>query len=48
MSDTTACSSYDELPDEAKRYLARLAELCGAPIAFVGVGPDRSQTLVVS
>ena len=23
------------------------AELCGAPIAFVGVGPDRKQTLVV-
>ena len=28
-------------------YLARLSELCGAPIAFVGVGPDRVQTLVV-
>ena len=46
-SDTTACTRYDELPAEAKAYLTRLSELCGAPIAFVGVGPDRVQTLVV-
>jgi len=47
QSDTTACTSYDQLPEQAKAYLNRLAELCGAPIAFVGVGPDRAQTLVV-
>jgi adenylosuccinate synthase len=45
--DTTACTSYEQLPAPAKAYLARLGELCGAPIAFVGVGPDRTQTLVV-
>jgi adenylosuccinate synthase len=44
-SDTSGCTSYDELPERAKAYLARLAGLCGAPIAFVGVGPDRAQTL---
>jgi adenylosuccinate synthase len=46
-TDTTACTRYDQLPDQAKAYLSRLGELCGAPIAFVGVGPDRIQTLVV-
>jgi adenylosuccinate synthase len=45
--DTTACRSYDELPANAKAYLTRFAELCGAPVAFVGVGPDRAQTIVV-
>jgi adenylosuccinate synthase len=44
--DTTGCTSYGQLPDRAKAYLNRLSELCGAPIAFVGVGPDRIQTLV--
>jgi adenylosuccinate synthase len=44
--DTTACSRYTDLPQQAKAYLSRLGELCGAPIAFVGVGPDRTQTLV--
>lgn len=47
QTDTTACTRYDDLPANAKAYLDRLAELCGAPIAFVGVGPDRTQTLVV-
>jgi adenylosuccinate synthase len=45
--DTTACKSFDELPTNAKAYLARFAELCDAPVSFVGVGPDRSQTIVV-
>ena len=44
--DTTACRNYDELPANAKAYLTRFAELCGAPVAFVGVGPDREQTIV--
>ena len=47
QSDTTGCTEYSQLPDRAKAYLTRLSELCDAPIAFVGVGPDRIQTLVV-
>ncbi len=43
--DTTGCTQFGDLPTQAQTYLARLAELCGAPIAFVGVGPDRAQTL---
>ncbi len=46
-SDTTGCKRYEDLPTAAKAYLSRLAELCDAPLAFVGVGPDREQTLVV-
>ena len=46
-TDTSSCRSYEELPAAAKNYLERLGQLCGAPIAFVGVGPDRSQTIVV-
>jgi adenylosuccinate synthase len=47
QSDTTACRTYEELPANAKAYLTRFAELCGAPVAFVGIGPDRSQTIMV-
>ncbi len=48
QTDTTSCTRYDQLPEQAKAYLRRLGELCGALIAFVGVGPDRTQTLVAS
>jgi adenylosuccinate synthase len=47
QSDTTGCTAYKQLPENARTYLRRLGDLCGAPIAFVGVGPDRTQTLVV-
>ena len=46
QSDTTGCTSYAQLPPRAQHYLTRLGELCDAPIAYVGVGPDRKQTLV--
>ena len=46
MSDTTACTSYDQLPENARAYLQRLSELCDTPIKFVGVGPDRTQTII--
>jgi adenylosuccinate synthase len=38
--------SYDSLPDAAKRYIDRLAELVGAEIGIVSTGPDRRQTIV--
>jgi adenylosuccinate synthase len=44
--DTTSCRSYDDLPTNAKAYLTRFADLCDAPVAYIGVGPDREQTIV--
>lgn len=46
--DTMSCRDYADLPAAAKAYLTRFAELCGVPVAFVGVGPERHQTLVVN
>ncbi len=44
---TATARSYHELPGAARRYLERLAELVGAEIAIVSVGPKRDQTLTV-
>ncbi len=46
QQDTTDCKEFDDLPVNAKAYLQRLSDLCGTPVKFVGVGPDRTQTLV--
>ncbi len=35
-----------QLPDEARRYLDRLADLAGVPIDIVSTGPERDQTIV--
>ena len=37
-------TSYDELPTNAKAYVARVQELAGVPARFVSVGPGREQT----
>jgi adenylosuccinate synthase len=36
-----------DLPDNARRYLDRIEELCGAPISVVGVGPGREENVVL-
>jgi adenylosuccinate synthase len=46
MSDTTKITRFEDLSANAKAYLARFSKLCSAPVAFVGVGPDRVQTLI--
>ena len=42
---TSNCRSFAELPVRARRYLARLEELCECPIALVSVGSERNQTI---
>ena len=41
----TGIREYDKLPENAKKYLARLEELLEIPISIVSVGPDRDQTI---
>jgi adenylosuccinate synthase len=45
---TVGITEFDQLPKNAQRYLERLAEVCGVPIALVSTGPDRNQTIVLS
>jgi adenylosuccinate synthase len=46
MAPTRDCRSYDELPEACRAYIDRLAELSGAEVDVVSVGPDREHTLV--
>ncbi len=43
--DISSCTSIEQLPSAARRYLDRIASLVGVPIEFVSVGPDRRQTI---
>jgi adenylosuccinate synthase len=44
--ETTAIREWDGLPQAARDYLDRLGEIIGTEIAFVGVGPERSQSVI--
>lgn len=47
-SSTVGVKRLEELPSEARAYLARMEELTGIPVAIVSTGPDRDETIVVS
>lgn len=44
--DITGAKKWEDLPMAARKYVERLEELCGVPITFVSVGPDREQTIL--
>ena len=44
---TSNCQTWKELPKRARDYLKALAELTGARLRIVSVGPDREQTIFV-
>jgi len=44
--DISEARSEDDLPANARRYLERIEELCGARVSLVGVGPGREANVV--
>ncbi|WP_338847660.1 adenylosuccinate synthase [Massilia sp. W12] len=44
---TVGKKSMDELPANARAYVARIEELIGVPIDMVSTGPDREETIVL-
>ncbi len=46
-TDITGVRSFDQLPENAKKYVERLEALAGCPIVMVSVGPRRDQTMMI-
>lgn len=44
---TVGVTEFDDLPENARRYLLRIAELCEVPIDMVSTGPDRDETILL-
>jgi adenylosuccinate synthase len=44
---TVGAKRYEDLPDNARAYLARIAEICETRIDIVSTGPDRSDTIIL-
>jgi adenylosuccinate synthase len=39
--------TFDELPENAKRYVRRVEEICGVPVVCISVGADRGETVLL-
>ena len=44
---TVGIRRYDDLPQNAKAYLARMSELSGLPIDIISTGAERNDTIIV-
>jgi adenylosuccinate synthase len=44
--DTSGITEYKDLPENAKKYLARVVELANVSIKIVSVGPGREATII--
>ena len=44
--DLTSIEKFEDLPENAKKYIARIEELIGVNIDLVSVGPNRAQTII--
>ncbi|MCA9566268.1 MAG: adenylosuccinate synthase [Myxococcales bacterium] len=47
MESTRDARAWSDLPKNARRFLHRIAELAGAPIRYVSVGPGRQELVVL-
>lgn len=44
---TVGVTKFEDLPDNAKKYIRRLEELAGVPVAIISTGPEREQTIML-
>lgn len=45
--DITGARTLQDLPANARRYVNAISELMERPVAYISIGPDREQTIVV-
>lgn len=46
FGDISNCKTYDELPENAKKYLKRIEEFTGVPVKFIGTGAGRENMII--
>ena len=47
-TDISGIRSYESLPENARKYLARMAEITGIALGIISVGPSREQTIILA
>lgn len=45
QSDTTSVKTYDELPNNAKKYVEFISKQCGVPIKMISIGAERGKII---
>lgn len=46
FGDISNCKTYEELPDNAKKYLKKIEDFTGVPVKFIGTGAEREAMII--
>ncbi|MDA9641001.1 adenylosuccinate synthase [Candidatus Actinomarina] len=46
--DITSVRNFDDLPENAKKYITAIEDFIEIPITFISVGPERNQNIVIA
>ena len=46
--DITSVNKFDDLPENAKKYINAIENFIEVPITFISVGPERNQNIVIT
>ena len=46
--DITSVKNFDDLPENAKKYIKAIEKYIQIPITFISVGPERNQNIVIT
>ncbi len=46
--DIGSITKYEQLPENAKRYIQRIEEICDVKVSMIGVGPGRHQNIIIN
>jgi adenylosuccinate synthase len=46
--DITSVNKFDDLPENAKKYINAIEDFIEVPITFISVGPERNQNIVIT
>lgn len=46
--DISGILDFNLLPENAKNYVRKIEEITGVPVGVISVGPDRTQTIIIS
>ena len=46
--DITSIKKFDDLPENAKKYINAVEDFIEVPITFISVGPERNQNIVIT
>ena len=47
QSSTQKCKSFDELPNNAKKYIRKLEKLIECPVSMISTSPEREDTILI-